>query len=395
MIPTKPNDAIWTDEQWQAINDCGHNIIVSAGAGSGKTAVLSERVITNLKKGIHINEMLILTFTKAAAEEMRERIRKKIKKDKSLSNELDLIDSAYITTFDSFALSIAKKYHYLLNVSSDISIIDSSIIEIKKREILEGIFENYYKNRDEKFIKLISDFCVKDDKDIFDSILKIYNKICMLDNKEEYLDNYIDNNFNSNKIKKDIDEYVSIIKNKISEVEDEIYNLSLYVDSDYMSKVNESIDSLLNSNTYEDIINSSKKTLPRLPNGSEEIVKNIKEKINKLIKEVDSLCTYNSVSDIEDTIYMTKDYIEIIISIIKDLDREIFKYKFDNDIYEFNDIAIFAIKVLRENDDVRYELKNYFKEIMIDEYQDSNYLQEEILSSICRQEPGRQNCAAL
>ena len=382
MIPIKPKDSMWTDEQWQAINDSGHNIIVSAGAGSGKTAVLSERVITNLKKGIHINEMLILTFTKAAAEEMRERIRKKIKKDKSLSNELDLIDSAYITTFDSFALSIVKKYHYLLNISSSVSIIDSSIIEIKKREILEDIFENYYKDRDEKFIKLINDFCIKDDKEIFNSILKIYNKICMLDNKEEYLDNYIDNNFNNNKIKKDIDEYVSIIKNKISEVKDEMYNLSLYVDSDYMSKVNELVDSLLNSNTYEDIINSSKKTLPRLPNGSEEVVKNIKEKINKLIKEVDSLCIYDGIKEIEDTIYMTKDYIEIIISIIKDLDMQIFKYKFDNDIYEFNDIAIFAIKVLRENDDVRYELKNYFKEIMIDEYQDTNDLQDIFISMI-------------
>ena len=90
MIPIKPIDAIWTDEQWQAIHDRGHNIIVSAGAGSGKTAVLSERVITNLKNGIHINEMLILTFTKAAASEMKERIRKKIKKDSSLVDELDL-----------------------------------------------------------------------------------------------------------------------------------------------------------------------------------------------------------------------------------------------------------------------------------------------------------------
>ena len=144
MIPIKPIDAIWTDEQWQAIHDRGHNIIVSAGAGSGKTAVLSERVITNLKNGIHINEMLILTFTKAAASEMKERIRKKIKKDNSLTKELDLIDSAYITTFDSFALSIVKKYHYLLNVSPSISIIDSYIISIKKREILEDLFLKYY-----------------------------------------------------------------------------------------------------------------------------------------------------------------------------------------------------------------------------------------------------------
>ena len=122
----------WTKEQSQAINDRGHNIIVSAGAGSGKTAVLSERVITNLKRGMHINEMLLLTFTKAASGEMRERIRKKIKKEESLKEELDLIDTAYITTFDSFALSIVKKYHYLLNLSKDIKIIDNETITLNK-----------------------------------------------------------------------------------------------------------------------------------------------------------------------------------------------------------------------------------------------------------------------
>ena len=95
----------WTDEQLEAINRSGQNIIVSAGAGSGKTAVLTERVITKLKNGIHINQLLILTFTKAAAAEMKERIRKSIKKE-NLLEELNYIDSAYITTFDSFSLSV-------------------------------------------------------------------------------------------------------------------------------------------------------------------------------------------------------------------------------------------------------------------------------------------------
>ena len=103
----------WTNKQLEAINHTGENILVSAGAGSGKTAILSERVIRILKEGTHINELLILTFTKAASEEMKERIAQNIK-DEGLIQELDLIDSSYITTFDSFALSMVKKYHYLL-----------------------------------------------------------------------------------------------------------------------------------------------------------------------------------------------------------------------------------------------------------------------------------------
>ena len=96
----------WTKEQQSAIDLKGTNIIVSAGAGSGKTAVLTARVGRILSEGTHIDELLILTFTKAAAGEMKERIRKFIKSNPELRKELDLIDSAYITTFDSFALSV-------------------------------------------------------------------------------------------------------------------------------------------------------------------------------------------------------------------------------------------------------------------------------------------------
>ena len=131
----------WTKEQSDAINKDGTNIIVSAGAGSGKTAVLSERGLRKLKEGVNVNELLILTFTKAAAKEMKERIRKKIKKEPSLSSQLELIDSAYITTFDSYSLSVLKKYHYLLNLPKNIGITDSTLVQIKKEEILDNIFE--------------------------------------------------------------------------------------------------------------------------------------------------------------------------------------------------------------------------------------------------------------
>ena len=94
----------WTKEQEEAIIKSGSNIIVSAGAGSGKTAVLSERVINKIQNGIHVNELLILTFTRAAADEMKDRIRKKIGKIPEFKDELTLLSSAYITTFDSLIL---------------------------------------------------------------------------------------------------------------------------------------------------------------------------------------------------------------------------------------------------------------------------------------------------
>ena len=128
----------WTDDQEKAITKSGTNIIVSAGAGSGKTAVLTERTIRKLLNGGNINRLLILTFTNAAAAEMKERIRKAIKKA-NLKDQLDYIDSAYITTFDSFALSVVKKYHTLLGLSPNISIMDSSIEILKTNEIIDKI----------------------------------------------------------------------------------------------------------------------------------------------------------------------------------------------------------------------------------------------------------------
>ena len=150
----------WTSEQSDAIYKKGTNIIVSAGAGSGKTAVLSERVLEHVKSGISIDDLLVLTFTNAAAAEMKDRIRSKIRKVPELKDELDKVDLAYITTFDSFALSLVKKYSYLMNISKNINVIDASIIELKKEEVLTNIFEELYQQRNPLFLKLIKDFTI-------------------------------------------------------------------------------------------------------------------------------------------------------------------------------------------------------------------------------------------
>ena len=382
MIPIKPSDAIWTDEQWNAIYDKGHNIIVSAGAGSGKTAVLSERVIENLKSGMSIKEVLLLTFTKAASLEMKTRIRNKIKKNPSLSKELSLIDEAYITTFDSFALSIVKKYHYILNISPNVSIIDGSLIRIKKKEILTNIFDKYYENRNEKFLKLISDFCIKDDKEIFDSILSIYSKIDLKYNKNEYLDNYINEYFNIDRINNDIKDYEKILMSKFEELDYLIEDMSYYIDSDYITNLRLSVSNLMSSKTYDEIVSNLSVEIPRLPKGSTDEVKEKKELINDVIKNIKSLCTYKNREEIMSSILSTKEYKEVIIDILKDFDKYVMAYKYENDIYEFTDIANLAIKLVKENISVKEELKSSFKEIMIDEYQDTNDLQEILINMI-------------
>ena len=372
----------WTKEQLSAINEDGKNIIVSAGAGSGKTAVLSERVLRKLKEGININSLLILTFTKAAASEMKERIRKKIKEDKTLKSQLELIDESYITTFDSFALSIVKKYNYLLNLSSSVFIVDDSLISLKKEYILDEIFENRYQKNDKLFEKLIGDFCIKDDEEIKNYILKINSKLDLKYDKVDYLKNYLSVYFDKCKIKNDIDSFISILKNKIEEIENILEELYFLVDNSYYCKLKDALNPLFNANNYQDILQNISVSLPNLPRGSSDEVKDLKSRISNILTDLNKMCKYKDEEEIFNQIMETYDYVKCIIDIILELNEKIYNYKFENDMFEFNDIAAFAINLLKENNTLREEVKNSFSEIMIDEYQDTNDLQEEFISLI-------------
>ena len=368
----------WTKEQLEAINKSGSNIIVSAGAGSGKTAVLSERVLRLVKEGTHVNEILVLTFTNAAAAEMKERIRNKIKDEGNLTNELELIDSAYITTFDSFALSILKKYHYILNISKNLKIIDGSLVEVLKNKYIDEIFDKLYE--DKKFTSFITTFSVKDDKEIKQAILNISNKLELLIDKEDYLNNYINKNFNEVKIDNDINEYEELVFSKIEEIKEYLKDLEAVSTKEYYDKVVESLKYMLEANKYEDLINLNIQ-IPPIPKDATDEVKAIKELINSLKNEIKELTTYKE-SELKEQILSTHDYVEVIIDVIKQLNNKINEYKFKNDVYEFHDIATLSIKILKENNEIREELKNSFKEILIDEYQDTSDIEEAFISLI-------------
>jgi ATP-dependent helicase/nuclease subunit A len=230
----------WTNEQLLAINEDNKNIIVSAGAGSGKTAVLTERVIRKLKNGVNINNLLILTFTNKAAQEMKDRIRSAISKDDSLKYQLDLIDSSYITTFDSFSLSIVKKYSYLLNISNNVKIADSSTLFLETKKIIDNIFDDLYKEKNIDFLNLIDSFTIKNDNDIKKYILNINKSLDLKYDKIEYLDNYINDMYSDDKVNSLITEYVCLLKRKIKDIEKLLDEISYCTDVDYFSILNQS-----------------------------------------------------------------------------------------------------------------------------------------------------------
>jgi len=371
----------WTKEQQQAIDDEGMNIIVSAGAGSGKTAVLSERALRKVMNNVDVDRMLILTFTKAAAYEMMLRIRKKIKKA-NLKEQVEKIDKAYITTFDSFALAIVKKYHDYLNISKDVSIIDESVISLIKRKMLDDVFMEFYQNPTETFTSLINDFCIKDDKDLKELILKLNDKLDMKYDKNDYITNYLEVFYEKEKIEADIKLFETNIFHTIKKIEEPLDKIRLMVDGDFYENLENSLKPLLSSQNYDEVLENLELKMPTLPRGSEEEVKKAKEEITNYIKEVKKICSFTSKEEIITTYLSTKNYIESILEIIKKLDKKLNEYKQEHDVYEFVDISKLAIKIVKENLEIREELKNFFNEIMIDEYQDTSDLQEEFIKLI-------------
>ena len=178
----------WTQEQKSAIEDRGGTLLVSAAAGSGKTAVLTERVlrrVTDPENPIDITELLLVTFTRAAAAEMRERIAAAIgaavAQDPSsvrLRRQLFLVHRAKITTVHALCMSLAREQAAALGIAPDFRLMDENESKILRSEVLEEVLEAAYERADEKFLAL-SDLLTagRDDRRLGEVILGTYDKI--------------------------------------------------------------------------------------------------------------------------------------------------------------------------------------------------------------------------
>ncbi len=369
----------FTLEQQDAINSEGTNILVSAGAGSGKTAVLSERVLRKVNEGVSTENLLILTFTNAAAAEMKERIRNKIKANDNLKDELEKVESAYITTFDSFTLSVVKKYHYLKNLPKNINICDASIIELKKEELLEELFDKLYQEKNEKFISFIKDYFYKNDNELKKYIKSAYKSIDLIYDKKIFLDNYIANFYNEDYIDSLVNSYITLIKSVIKDINNS-YNEIIRIDSLYAEKV--LLNELFTTNDYATYKKYGDLDVARLPKNSSEELKEEKDKLKKLLNKLKELTKYEDLNILKQTYLNNKKYIEVLLDIIIKYDKLVTNLKYKENMFDFLDIEKMAIDILKENEDVRLFYKNKFNEILIDEYQDTSDIQELFISLI-------------
>ncbi len=398
MIPKKPINSTWTDEQWNAIYQNGSNIIVSAGAGSGKTAVLTERIIEKLKQGISISSLVVLTFTKAAAFEMKTRVRKKLKKEiengnTELEKELERLNQASITTFDSYSLSLVKKYHYLLGIKKDITIADNVVLEKKKKELIDDVFCHFYEKKDPLFLKLLDTFTIKDDEMLKSVCLKLNDSLESLAHKKEYLNEYFETHYHDLELELRISQYEQLLeveKKQISNLLESLKNSAYHnLSIEFVNKVASYLEPLFSCHHYDDykafIGCCTNITFPRSKKIEESELFHMKlyyEQIKDHIERIKELCIYENKENLKESVMKTKETVQILISILKKYDEQLLQYKMNEGMYEFSDIARLAITLLEEHSDICETLKQEISEIMIDEYQDTNDIGDYFISLI-------------
>lgn len=186
-IPPKPDDAFWTDDQWKALTAEGSDILVAAAAGSGKTAVLVERIIrkiTSITNPLDVDELLVVTFTNAAAAEMRHRIGEALEHEinkhpesNHLRKQLSLLNRASISTLHSFCQEVIRKYYYLIDVDPGFRVADETEIQLLRDEVLDDLFEEEYGKADnEPFFAVVDSFTSdRSDSEMQEIIVNLYD----------------------------------------------------------------------------------------------------------------------------------------------------------------------------------------------------------------------------
>lgn len=410
----------WTESQKAAITTQGCNILVSAAAGSGKTAVLVERIIrkiTDKDNPVSVDRLIVVTFTKAAAAEMKQRIRMELDKriesdpsDQNLIRQQTLVNNAKITTIDSFCLDIVRNYFTETDIDPGFRTADEGEIRLIENDVMSEMLEEYYTSGDEDFIKLVDGYASgRDDSRLVDIILKIYryarsypwedvwydNSLAVYDYGENITDNPCVSYMMDN-IKKTLEDFLSKYNEYLNICESpdgpKQYTVNIQEDMNFI-KMLLAADSferfmlLLKASAFSTLKrcvnpeNSDKKTC--VADGRKEF----KEYIEKTLKKMFSGTPESMKSDID----ISAGAVSYMVHMAKDFSSRMKAEKRSRNVIDFNDMEHLALDILVKYDEgkliytpVADMLSEYYEEILIDEYQDSNMLQEQILTAVSR-----------
>ena len=444
--------ALWTEEQKAVIAHREGNLLVSAAAGSGKTAVLVEHVLSLiLEENASLSSLVLMTFTEAAAEEMKERIKKRLEEhlqkgyDKRILREIALLPTANISTIHAFCKRLIEENYAGLSIDAHFRIGDTGEMSLLQSDILEELLEEEYERKEESFLAFVDQFSMgKKDKGIEELILKLYNLASAMPFPKAYLQGLLEEDSHTRREKWEKDLYI--------DMKSRLENLSLLYEEaldlcrepngpiEYEERILEERDqclALVHTDSLEELVrgldNLSFGRLKSTKAEGKELVKSLRERGKKTLKawqENYRLLPEELEEEVEEK--GQKRILELVRLCLLFLERYQ-KEKEERAVLDFSDLEHFALKLLYQDGDdkpiedgaeikaeteinheieagkygtkeiemgkeqeVRYsalaeELAKSYREILVDEYQDSNLVQEYIVRALSQERFGKPN----
>jgi len=419
----------WTDAQKKVIETRDKNILVSAAAGSGKTAVLVERIISRIldeNNPASIDRMLVVTFTNAAAAEMRERILRAITKvaeqepdNEYIQKQITYIHNAKISTIDSFCQSVVRDNFNKIDIDPSFRMANENELELIKQDVLEATLEEFFNEGDKDFLDFTEARGGKYfQKILSDNIMKLYKFSCSNPFPEKWLDECLEvydnsHDFTENpwfecmesKIRKQLTTAMNCFEEAlelcnepngpakyISNITTEYETVKIAVSKDdyfEMAGIIQSIDFARIPTIYaKDNVDMELK----------EQAQSLRNRGKAIIEDVKTMC-YSDRVTLEKELSENYKAVNVLVRLVKTFSDKFSAYKRERNIADFNDVAHMALKILTEADEngnvrpseVAKELSDNYDEIMIDEYQDSNLIQEYLLTAVSGINSGRNN----
>ena len=417
----------WTEEQQKVIDLRDRNILVSAAAGSGKTAVLVERIIqrmTDERDPVDVDKLLIVTFTEAAAAEMKERIGAAIEKklserpgDTHLEQQATLIHSAAITTIHSFCLSVIREHFHVIGIDPGFRIAEEGELKLLKQDVLEEMLEECYASEEKTFIEFVEKFGTgKNDRKIEGIILKLYEYSGSYPQPDRWLDSCVKAYdlegmdpeesegalWACRRAGQRAQDLTAILKRalKICEEPDGPYMYGDMIEADL-----EEIGRLASEETFSGMYAkigslkwkrlSSKKD-ETVSQEKKEQVQKLRKQVKDLVKKIQGTYFYAPCEEWSADMEDSRSSMGTLAELVKRFSQMLSEKKQSRNMIDFNDMEQFALRILTEEKDgklipspVAAEYQDRFEEVMIDEYQDSNLVQETILTSVSKVSRGQ------
>lgn len=428
-IPLKTEGSLYTDQQWQAIHQSGTNLLISASAGSGKTLVLVKRIIEKVKQGVSVDELLVVTFTNAAAKEMKQRILRAIQEEITadpeyetrthLVQQLPKLGHADISTLHSFCLKVIERYYYLIDFDPVFRMLtDDTEIELIKEDVWSELLEKLYEEADKDFIKLMEAYAGnRSDAQITKMVFGLHEFSRANIEPAEWLQNLsnlydvptsglgdseIYQKYFKQQMVDEIAYCVSLTEQILTEANNDEY-LEKQIKVIKQDKTQyEHVHQLLLDNQLEAAYEFIQKgyQFPRLNQPAKSVTPDIIrelhiERIKPLRDEAKEAYTKFqenfalSPKEQAKIIQKMKQHVEVLSKITQRFAENYQAYKAERKVIDFNDLEHLTLRILRGEtkdgvSEAGHYYKNKFKEVLVDEYQDINALQEAILLMVSR-----------